>query len=45
MTKCTILFLAANPHGSDPGGVAPQARRRALDQEASAIQRELELSG
>ncbi|HEX7837219.1 MAG TPA: hypothetical protein VF469_07130, partial [Kofleriaceae bacterium] len=36
MTKHTILFLAANPHGTD---------RRALDQEASAIRKELKRSG
>jgi len=23
MTKRTILFLAANPRGTDPGGLAP----------------------
>ena len=36
MTKHTILFLAANPSGTDP---------RALDREARAIQVELERSG
>jgi hypothetical protein len=36
MTKHTILFLAANPLGTD---------RLALDQEARAIQVELERSG
>src|SRR5690242_14892060 len=36
MKKHTILFLVANPSGSD---------RRALDQEARAIQDELERSG
>jgi hypothetical protein len=36
MTKHTILFLTANPHGTDP---------RALDREAHAIQVELERSG
>src|SRR5262245_66113975 len=45
MTKHTILFLAANPHGADQGGLHPQVRRVALDQEASAIRREMKLSG
>jgi len=36
MTRHTILFLAANPHGTDP---------RALDREARAIQVEFERSG
>jgi hypothetical protein len=36
MTKHTILFLAADPNGTDP---------RALDREARAIQVELERSG
>jgi hypothetical protein len=36
MTKHTILFLAANPLGTD---------RRALDHEASSIRRELKQSG
>ncbi|HWO25674.1 MAG TPA: hypothetical protein VNO30_43345 [Kofleriaceae bacterium] len=45
MSKHTILFLAANPDGADPGGVDPQVRRGALDQEASAIRKELRLSG
>jgi hypothetical protein len=36
MTKHTILFLAANPSGTD---------RRALDQEASSIRKELERNG
>ncbi|HWO25673.1 MAG TPA: hypothetical protein VNO30_43340 [Kofleriaceae bacterium] len=43
--KHTILFLAANPLGIDPGDLDPQARRGALDQEASAIRKELRLSG
>jgi len=41
MTKHTILFLAANPRGTGDGGLDP----RALEQEASAIQRELKLGG
>src|SRR5262245_33602123 len=45
MPKHTILFLAANPHRADPSGPDPQARRVALDQEASAIQKELRRSG
>src|SRR5262249_20753761 len=45
MTKHTILFLAANPRGAGPSGLEPQARRVALDQEASAIQKELKRSG
>ncbi|HWO25675.1 MAG TPA: CHAT domain-containing protein [Kofleriaceae bacterium] len=45
MTKHTILFLAANPQGGDRSGLDPQARRGALEQEASAIQRELKRSG
>jgi hypothetical protein len=44
MTKHTILFLAADPQRADPSGLDLQARRGALDQEASAIQRELKLS-
>src|SRR5689334_12236878 len=45
MTKHTILFLAADPRGTAKGGLDPQARRIALDQEASAIRKELERSG
>jgi tetratricopeptide (TPR) repeat protein len=45
MTKHIILFLAANPQGANRSGLDPQARRVALDQEASAIQKELKRSG
>jgi len=45
MTKHPILFLAANPHGPYPGGLDLRARRGALDQEASAIRKELKRSG
>jgi hypothetical protein len=45
MTKHTILFLAANPQGADGSGFDPEAQRVALDQEASAIDKELRLSG
>ncbi|HWO25659.1 MAG TPA: hypothetical protein VNO30_43270 [Kofleriaceae bacterium] len=45
MTKHNILFLAADPHGGSPNGLDPHARRGALDREASAIRKELELSG
>jgi hypothetical protein len=45
MMKHTILFLAGDPRGPDPSGLDLQARRGALDQEASAIQRELKRSG
>src|SRR5689334_17459001 len=45
MTKHTILFLAADPRGTAKGGLDPQARRIALDQEASAIRKELKRSG
>jgi hypothetical protein len=43
--KHTILFLAANPHGIDQVERDPSARRSAIEQEASAIRRELKLSG
>ena len=45
MTKHTILFLAAELHGIDQGRLDPRARRVALDQEASAIGKELKRSG
>ncbi|HWO25662.1 MAG TPA: tetratricopeptide repeat protein [Kofleriaceae bacterium] len=45
MTKHNILFLAADLRGESPDGLDPQARRGALDREASAIRRELERSG
>jgi hypothetical protein len=45
MAKHTILFLAANPRITDEQGLAPEARRGALDREASAILKELRGSG
>jgi len=39
MTKHTILFLAANPHGTGSRGLDPLERRSALDQEANAIRK------
>lgn len=45
MKKHTILFLAANPRSTGDGRFDPHVRRSALDQEASAIRRELKLSG
>jgi hypothetical protein len=45
MTKHTILFLAADLHVTNQGGLDGRARRRALDQEATAIRKELKLSG
>jgi len=45
MAKHTILFLAANPRITDEQGLAPEARRGALDREASVILKELRGSG
>jgi WD40 repeat protein len=45
MTKHTILFLAVNLRGTDQGALDPQAKRDALDQEASAIRKVLKRSG
>jgi hypothetical protein len=45
MTKHTILFLAANPPGDLPSGFDPAARRSGLDQEVTAIRKELKRSG
>jgi tetratricopeptide (TPR) repeat protein len=42
--KQTILFLSANPRSANPGGANPDQRRRALDQEASVIRKELKRS-
>jgi hypothetical protein len=45
MPKHTILFLAANPRGTNRAALDQEVKRSALDQEASSIRKELKRSG